>query len=516
MAIRKITKEQADIICKMDEQLRNILSADKLWENTYIKRQIDKRNENGSFSINDHIRAIVYSMLSGGTAWDRVAKETDSKTGYITSVDKIFRDYNPKELLKCSPEQLQEELKEIRLTSRYTSAQISALLDVNIPKLMEWEKEYKTVDNYYQRYMESDCGLVAPGISLVKALSAPDSKYKLAQMGEALVCEYLRNIGYDFPKPDRHICRILGRDSLTFSTNVEVPRLQAFQIIFKLAKLVGKSVAETDYILWSYCATGYGEICTVDKPVCDVCVASKQCRKQTGDVLNVLKSKLLLDSYYEVTETDSVSEIICKAADMSYKTFRRRIYFGKDVPVEDRTEVTQKVKSLLIDRIPELLKSTDQAMFDETHHKICEEIIGVYDRVCRQSYGIAQRWLNQTLLNLMMIESSLKSSKLPVMQARKYFHVPVNEDVLKVATTESKDKFLNSLGLQAAPLKHEDTAAYKMGWYVPGTTQPFEKWEYAEYIEFQNAVRSALQSSIKAGIYKDVADWIINVLAETK
>ena len=87
----------------------------------------------------------------------------------------------------CSPEQLQKKLKEIHLTSRYTSAQISALLDVNIPKLVKWEKEYKTVDNYYQRYMESDRGLVAPGLSLVKALSAPDSKDKLAQMGEALV-----------------------------------------------------------------------------------------------------------------------------------------------------------------------------------------------------------------------------------------------------------------------------------------------------------------------------------------
>ena len=514
MAIRKITKEQADIICKMDEHLRNILPVDKLWENTYIKRQIDKRNENGSFSVNDHIRAMVYSMLSGGTAWDRVTKETDSKTGYITSVDKIFRDYNPEEILRCSPKQLQEELKEIHLTSRYTSAQISALLDVNIPKLMEWEKEYKTIDNYYQQYMESDSGLVAPGLSLVKALSAPDSKDKLAQMGEALVCEYLRNIGYDFPKPDRHICRILGRDSLAFSTNVEVPRLQAFQIIFKLAKLVGKSVAETDYILWSYCATGYGEICTVDKPVCDVCVASKQCRKQTGDILNVLKSKLLLDSYYEAKETDSVSEIICKAADMSYKTFRRCVYFGKDISVEDRTEVTQKVKSLLIDRIPELLQSTDQAMFDEKHHEICEEIISVYSRVCRQSYGIAQRWLNQTLLNVMIIESSLKDRKLPVAQARKYFHVPVNEDVLKVATAKVKDRFLNVLELKAAPLKHGNSADYEMGWYVPGATQPFEKWEYAEYIEFQNAVRSALQSSIKAGIYKDVADWVINICVE--
>lgn len=203
---------------------------------------------------------MVYSMLSSGTVWDRVAKETDSKTGYITSVDRIFHGYNPKELLTCSPEQLQEQLRENHLASQST----------------------------------------------------------LAQMDVALVCEYLRNVGYDYPKPDRHICRILGSDILAFSTNREVSRLQAFQIIFKLAELAEKSVAETDYILWTYCSTGYGEICTVDKPKCDICVANKHCRKQTGDVVNVLKSKLLLHSCYEIKETDSISEIIRKAADIYY------------------------------------------------------------------------------------------------------------------------------------------------------------------------------------------------------
>ena len=54
--------------------------------------------------------------------------------------------------------------------------------------------------------------------------------------------------------------------------------------------------AARGYFYW--CSNIYYS--TVDKPVCDVCVASKQCRKQTGDVLNILKSKLLLDSYYEV------------------------------------------------------------------------------------------------------------------------------------------------------------------------------------------------------------------------
>ena len=76
-------------------------------------------------------------------------------------------------------------------------------------------------------------------------------------MGIPLVCEYLRNVGYDIPKPDRHICRILGSAHLALSDKKEVPPFEAFDIVVKLAELTGKPTAEVDYILWSYCADGY-------------------------------------------------------------------------------------------------------------------------------------------------------------------------------------------------------------------------------------------------------------------
>ena len=46
----------------------------------------------------------------------------------------------------------------------------------------------------------------------------------------------------------------------------------------ELAKQAGKSVAETDYILWSYCATGYTGICTKSYPNCHVCRVKDRCR----------------------------------------------------------------------------------------------------------------------------------------------------------------------------------------------------------------------------------------------
>lgn len=514
----KITQEQANVICKMDKHLRIIMQNDtgKLWENTYIKKQIDKRNNNGSFSINDHIRAMVYSMLSSVNTWDKFAKETNARTGYITCIDTIFHDYNPAELLACSPEHLLEDLQKIHLEPQFKTAPIEALITVNIPKLLKLEEKYGMIDTYYQKYIQIgiDRKFLAFARPLIETLSESRSNNKMKQMDVPLVCEYLRNVGYDLPKPDTHIRRILGSEILGFSTSREVSPYRAIEIIFRLAKMVGKSVAETDYILWSYCSASYGEICTSANPKCNVCVAVRQCRKHAEDILDTIKNKYVLESHYKIKERDSISEIICKAANISYFSFRRRIFRDNTVSVEDGNKLNHEVEILLADRIPDLLNATDQKMFDKRHHKICEEIIHVYNQMCKQSYGIAQRWLNETLLNLIIIESSLSIGKLPVTETRKYFHIPVGKDVLMVATTKGEDRFHHGMRLKYAPLKHKNPATYKMDWFSRENTQPFEKWGYKEYIEFQNTMRDALKDSIKDGKYKDIIDWGIHALVE--
>lgn len=276
--VHMITQEKAEIISAMEHHLRNSLlhsEANKLWEHTYIKHQIDKRNKNGIFSVSDHIRAMVYSMLSSGRKWDCVVAGADPATGYIKSVDKIFLNYEPQQLLTCTPKQLRDSLKEIHCASQSTLRQMNALISVNIPKLLKLKQDYGTIDSYYENFIRKDETLV----TLVKTLSNPKSNNKLAQMDIALVCEYLRNVGYDIPKPDRHICRILGSEVLNLSDKPTPPPAEVFEIIAKLAKKLNKSVAEVDYILWSYCANGYGEICTKNNPKCDKCTAKKYCKK---------------------------------------------------------------------------------------------------------------------------------------------------------------------------------------------------------------------------------------------
>lgn len=515
------------MIEQMDQHLRTELlkrdgkvQEEKLWENTYIKRQIDKRQNGGSFSVSDHIRAMVYAMLSGGQTWEKYAKEADSQTGYITVVDSVFCDYQPDVLLECSSEQLMEDLKEKNLAPRFGSAPIEALLNVNISKLLKWEKEYGKVDGYYQMHMHIPSGIeqhpVVPARFLIEALADEKSNDKLERMGIPLVCEYLRNVGYDLPKPDSHIRRILGSECLGLSTSREASEYRAIELVCKLAKGAEKSVAETDYILWSYCAAGYGEVCTSSKPKCDICVAIGQCRKHREDVVNQMKNKYVLETHYKIRDSGSVSEIISKAAGRAENSFHRRIFQDGTVSMEDRLKLNDEVKLLLADRIPELLEATDQKMFDERHHKICEEIIHVYNQKCGQSYGIAQRWLNETLINLVVIDSALPINALPIKKERKYFHVSVGKEVLRAATLKHKELHHCALGLRCAPLKHENPATHeKMDWFHnTGETQPFEKWEYAEYMGFQNAVRNALKNPIKDGTYKDVLDWNMNAFVE--
>ena len=152
---------------------------------------------------------------------------------------------------------------------------MNGLIHTNIEKMIGLQEKYGSIDRYYQKFIEVDSSMKL----LVRNLSCSSSEDKYVQMGEPLVAEYLRNIGYDLAKPDRHICRILGRDYLGCSEPEQVPVYEAFDLIRELSESMGrKTVAEVDYILWSYCAEGYGAICKRSHPKCENCVAQGICK----------------------------------------------------------------------------------------------------------------------------------------------------------------------------------------------------------------------------------------------
>lgn len=272
-------KKVSESVVLMDEYLRKELSKKKLWEHTFIKHQIDKRKNGGTFTANDHIRAMVYSMLSSGISWDRVENQIDEETGKILPIDEVFHQYDTDFLLKADHEFLGNEIIKLHCGSQYTMKQTEALVKVNICKLINLQKNYGSIDAFYSKFITADNSLK----ELVKTLSSANSENKFAQMGEALVCEYLKNVGYEIAKPDRHVKRILGSKVLGCSEDEIVDSYEAIDIVAEIAEKVGKSPAEVDYILWSYCANGFGEICTVKNPKCATCVVAGMCNYQSEE-----------------------------------------------------------------------------------------------------------------------------------------------------------------------------------------------------------------------------------------
>lgn len=247
----------------------------KLWKNTFTKKQIKKREENKTpFETSDHIRAMVYSLLSAGTKWDKYIDSIDLETGKITDVDEIFHQYKD---LKFDLNRIDKELKKKSYCLNHYIPRDQAMeaLNNNIKMLFELKDTYGSVDSFYDMFIKLDPSLK----TLVSLLSSPGSKFKLEKMGVALTAEYLKNIGHsNISKPDTHIRNILGSEILGCSNYKTVPEYEAIDIVAEIAKASGKQVAEVDYILWSYCADGYG-ICRKPYKKCEACAIKDYCQK---------------------------------------------------------------------------------------------------------------------------------------------------------------------------------------------------------------------------------------------
>lgn len=275
------TKTVANSVLQMDKQMRESLfinngepQAKKLWENTYIKKQLDRRKNGETFTVSDHIRGMIYSMLTSGAAWNRLEPHIDIETGQIPIIDDIFYQYDVTALQSADPTELCEKVKALKLGTQYLKNQTEALVKENIGKLLFIKEKYGSVDKFYQSLADKNDNLK----TLVRELATAGKPYKFAQLGEALTAEYLKNVGYDIGKPDRHIRRILGSEYLGYSKHKDVPPYEAIDIIADIAKSLNKPAAEVDYILWAYCANGFGEVCTKGKPKCmELCVAEPFC-----------------------------------------------------------------------------------------------------------------------------------------------------------------------------------------------------------------------------------------------
>lgn len=203
-------------------------------------------------SINDHVKAMVLSLLSCMRKWEPIEQNLDA-------IQDIFCGYDVEKLKNKNAQELVDDVKKINCGNLRINRQMTKL-KANIEVLERLNKNYGPLDEFYAKTDKYE---------LVRLLSR-GPEYKLQEMGIALVCEYLKGVGIPLVKPDRHVCRIIGR--LGFTKKIPADEIETLRICDEIAKDLNMSHAMVDTILWQY---GVKEKCGIcgDIPQCSQCGA---------------------------------------------------------------------------------------------------------------------------------------------------------------------------------------------------------------------------------------------------
>lgn len=240
--------------------IRNYLESKGLTYNTSLTAEIEKRKGGKKYTIRDHIRGMIYSMLTNQTKWYRIEP-------HLSEVDALFFNYEPEAIIWADPDCFCEGLFGIKCGNMSTKAQMEALAD-NVRTFQHIEEEFGSIDAFITS---------RPVEEIVGKLSNGKSQYKLKMLGEALVWEYLRNVGIDGAKPDTHLRRFLGADRMGTGDHSPATVSEVNSQISKLSEETNMTKVEIDNLIWSFCADGYGEVCTAT-PHCKVCPIKDWCK----------------------------------------------------------------------------------------------------------------------------------------------------------------------------------------------------------------------------------------------
>lgn len=193
-------------------------------------------------------------------------------------------------------------------------------------------------------------------------------------------------------------------------------------------------------------------------------------------------------AYFNITKGDDMNDILSKCANKAYMDLCRTIKFKTDdgnIKAEYKTKICDKLVQgydVLCNAVNACSPENEkQEIFDKEHNRICEEIIKTYSEISEFTYGQAQKWLNMTFKYVLMIEgnSVLKS----------YLHIPVDSYIMQAVGSDIPD-LKYCLKLECVPKKNGT-----VGKYSENSSKPWSKWDYEEYIAFQNSIRTAIAES---------------------
>ncbi len=225
-----------------------------------ILEAVEARKNGKVFSFKEHLKGFIYAQLSALVSWKRIKDNQPD-------LNIIFCGFEKEKLKQKPAEELIEEIRTLKCYSPYTTKNQMNSLKANIETFERIEQKYSSLDKFITHSTPSN---------IIKLLADSNSTFKLKYAGVAIICEYVRNVGIDIIKPDVHIKRIAAADRLNLVTaKSDYKIIEEFR---KLSNETGISQVKMDYLLWNYCAKGYGEICTAT-PKCNECVIRIFCNK---------------------------------------------------------------------------------------------------------------------------------------------------------------------------------------------------------------------------------------------
>lgn len=226
-----------------------------------ILEAVEARKNGKVFSFKEHLKGFIYAQLSALVSWKRI-KDNQQELNIV------FCGFEKDKLKEKAPEELIDEIRVLKCYSPYTTKNQINSLKANIETFEKIEQEYSSLDKFITHSTPSN---------IIKLLADSNSTYKLKYAGVAIICEYVRNVGIDVIKPDVHIKRIAAADRLNLVTaKSDYKIIEEFR---KLSNEIGMSQVKMDYLLWNYCAKGYGKICTAT-PKCDECIIKEYCKEE--------------------------------------------------------------------------------------------------------------------------------------------------------------------------------------------------------------------------------------------
>ena len=210
------------------------------------------------FSIDEYVEGMIRAILTNSVPWVRIAPHIAS--GKIAS---IFHNYSATILKTVPYMNLINDLRTIKCGNRSDVLQMKSLAH-NIQTLENIINTHGSIEDYLKRL----CPDTYPQITY-NAVRDFDKNYKLGGMGIPLLCEFLKNMGFLLPKPDVHLRTFFGGDRMG---TIAGPATDAdvFSQVETLARSSTFTIPEIDLMVWSFCAKGYGEVCT-KVPNCAVC-----------------------------------------------------------------------------------------------------------------------------------------------------------------------------------------------------------------------------------------------------